>query len=156
MIRKARIDDAKAIHKLLSEYAEAGKMLSRSLADIYQTIRSFYIYEDEGEVAGISCLQIWWEDLAEVRSLAVSSSQAGKGLGRDLVEACESEAQQLGITRVFALTYQKDFFARMGFEMIEKNELPQKIWGDCMKCPKFPDCDEIAMAKDIPALRTDP
>jgi amino-acid N-acetyltransferase len=152
MIRKARIDDAKAIHKLLSEYAEAGKMLSRSLADIYQTIRSFYVYEDEGEVVGISCLQIWWADLAEVRSLAVSASQAGKGLGRDLVEACVREARDLGITRVFALTYQKEFFARMGFEVIEKNELPQKIWGDCMQCPKFPDCDEIAMAKNIPRL----
>lgn len=154
MIRKARIDDAKAIHKLLSEYAEAGKMLSRSLADIYQTIRSFYIYEDEGEVAGISCLQIWWSDLAEVRSLAVSASQAGKGCGRDLVEACVREARDLGITRVFALTYQKDIFARLGFEVIEKNELPQKIWGDCMHCPKFPDCDEIAMAKNVPLLES--
>lgn len=152
MIRKARIDDAKDIHRLLSEYAEAGKMLSRSLADIYQTIRSFYIYESDGEVAGISCLQIWWADLAEVRSLAVSASHAGKGSGRDLVEACVREAQDLGIPRVFALTYQKEFFARMGFEVIEKKELPQKIWGDCMQCPKFPDCDEIAMAKDIPRL----
>jgi amino-acid N-acetyltransferase len=154
MIRKARIDDAKAIHKLLSEYAEAGKMLSRSLADIYQIIRSFYIYEDAGVVVGIACLQIWWADLAEVRSLAVSSTHAGKGCGRNLVEACLHEAQQLGITRVFALTYQKEFFARMGFEVIEKSELPQKIWGDCVQCPKFPDCDEIAMARDIPRLES--
>ncbi|MDY0292324.1 MAG: N-acetyltransferase [Desulfuromonadaceae bacterium] len=152
MIRKAHIDDAKAIHKLLSAYAQAGTMLSRSLANIYQTIRSFYIYEDNGEVVGISCLQIWWADLAEVRSLAVSSSHAGKGLGRELVEACLHEAQELGISRVFVLTYQEDFFARLGFEVIEKNELPQKIWGDCMQCPKFPDCDEIAMAKQIPRL----
>ena len=149
MIRKARIADAKAIHELLSEYAGAGKMLSRSLADIYQTIRSFYIYEEQGAVAGIACLQIWWADLAEVRSLAVSSAYAGKGCGRELVQACLHEAQELGITRVFALTYQQEFFSRLDFSIIEKRELPQKIWGDCMKCPKFPDCDEIAMARDI-------
>ncbi len=150
MIRKARIDDAQAINTLLSEYATAGTMLSRTLANIYQTIRSFYIYEDQGQVAGIACLQIWWADLAEVRSLAVDAEHAGKGCGRLLVEACLEEAQELGISRVFALTYQKDFFSRLGFEVIEKRELPQKIWGDCMQCPKFPDCDEIAMAKNIP------
>ncbi len=149
MIRKARIEDAKAIHKLLSEYATAGKMLPRTLAGIYQTIRSFYIYENHGQVAGIACLQIWWADLAEVRSLAVDAAHAGKGCGRQLVEACLQEAQELGISRVFALTYQQEFFSRMGFEVIEKRELPQKIWGDCMQCPKFPDCDEIAMAKSI-------
>ncbi|MBN2645875.1 MAG: N-acetyltransferase [Desulfuromonadaceae bacterium] len=146
MIRKARIADAQAIHKLLSEYAGEGKMLSRSLPEIYQVIRSFYVYEEQGVVVGIVSLQVWWADLAEVRSLAVSSSQSGKGCGRQLVQACLEEARELGISRVFALTYQQDFFSRLGFSVIEKSELPQKIWGDCVKCPKFPDCDEIAMA----------
>ncbi|MGD9848069.1 MAG: N-acetyltransferase [Desulfuromonas sp.] len=147
MIRKARIADATAIHRLLSNYAGEGKMLSRSLAEIYQVIRSFYVYEELGEVVGIVSLQIWWEDLAEVRSLAVDASQAGKGCGRQLVQACLDEARELGIGRVFALTYQQDFFARLGFGVIDKSALPQKIWGDCVKCPKFPNCDEIAMLR---------
>lgn len=144
-LRKACIGDAKAIHKLLVEHAGQGLMLSRSLAEIYQAIRSFYVLDHEGEVLGTVSLQVWWLDLAEVRSLVVSGSLAGQGYGRQLVQSCLNEAQQLGITRVFALTYQAEFFARLGFTVIEKNELPQKIWGDCMQCPKFPDCDEIAM-----------
>jgi amino-acid N-acetyltransferase len=149
MIRKARITDASAIQKLLVEHASRGLMLSRSLAEIYQAIRSFYVIEIDGEILGIVSLQIWWLDLAEVRSLVVSSALAGKGLGRDLVNICLAEARELGLKRVFALTYQEEFFAKLGFSIIEKNELPQKIWGDCMKCPKFPDCDEIAMAVEL-------
>ncbi|MCD6527298.1 MAG: N-acetyltransferase [Desulfuromonas sp.] len=146
MIRKACIADVDAIHKLLVEHAGQGVMLSRSLAELYQAIRSFYVLEEDGQVLGMVSLQIWWKDLAEVRSLVVSSSLAGMGCGRQLVEACLKEARELGISRVFALTYQEVFFARLGFTLIEKSELPHKIWGDCMKCPKFPDCDEIAMA----------
>jgi amino-acid N-acetyltransferase len=145
-IRKARIPDAKAIHKLLITYAQQELMLSRSLPDIYERIRSFYVYEVSGEILGAVSLQICWEDLAEVRSLAVTETQVKKGIGRQLVQACLEEARDLGLKKVFALTYQPVFFEKMGFQYIEKAELPQKIWSDCVKCPKFPDCDEIAMS----------
>ncbi len=145
-IRKARIPDAKAIHKLLITYAQRELMLSRSLPDIYERIRAFYVYEVAGEILGTVILQICWEDLAEVRSLAVAETQVKKGIGRQLVQACLEEARELGLKKVFALTYQPVFFEKMGFQYIEKSELPQKIWSDCVKCPKFPDCDEIAMS----------
>ena len=145
-IRKARIPDAKAIHKLLITYAQQELMLSRSLPDIYERIRSFYVYEVSGEILGTVSLQICWEDLAEVRSLAVAETQVKKGMGRQLVQSCLEEARALGLKKVFALTYQPVFFEKMGFQYIEKAELPQKIWSDCVKCPKFPDCDEIAMS----------
>lgn len=146
MVRKARIADARAIHKLLLGYAREGMMLSRSLPDIYENIRDFYVCEEAGATVGTVCLHICWEDLAEVRSLAVDAGYEGQGLGRKLVEACLSEARELGMKRVFALTYKPIFFGKLGFHEIEKSELPQKIWGDCMKCAKFPECDEIALS----------
>lgn len=149
MIRKATIGDVRTIHKLLMNYANAGMMLSRSLSDLYEAIRDFYVWEEEGVVVGTVCLHICWEDLAEVRSLAVDKAYEGRGIGRRLVEACLDEARLLGLKKVFALTYQEAFFARLGFQVIEKSELPHKIWGDCLKCPKFPECDEIAMRIDV-------
>ena len=147
MIRKATIADVKTIHKLLMDYARDGLMLSRSLADIYEALRDFYVYEQDGVVAGTVCLHICWEDLAEVRSLAVDHGFEGRGIGRQLVEICLDEARQLGLKRVFALTYKQVFFEKLGFLVIEKSELPHKVWGDCLKCAKFPDCDEIAMIR---------
>lgn len=149
MIRKAKIADGKAIHQLLLKYAGQGLMLSRSLPDIYETIRDIYVFEEAGEVLGTAWLHICWEDLAEVRSLAVDEKAGGKGVGRKLVEACLDEARQIGMKRVFCLTYQPDFFGRLGFGEIEKSELPHKIWGDCVKCVKFPECDEIAMQVEL-------
>ncbi len=149
MIRKARIPDTKAIHKLLADYAREGLMLPRSLSDLYETIRDFYVFEDSGHVVGTVCLHVCWEDLAEVRSLAVASESGRQGIGRQLVTACLDEAKQLGLRRVFALTYQQDFFEKLGFDLIEKSELPHKIWADCLKCAKFPDCDEISMSIDL-------
>lgn len=149
MIRHARIPDARAIHQLLLSYAKDGQLLGRSLADIYDTIRDFYVYEEAGQVIGVGALAICWEDLAEVRSLAVAAGQQGKGIGRTIVEACLEEAVQLGLKRVFALTYQPVFFQQLGFHEIEKSELPHKVWGDCIKCVKFPDCDEIALAINL-------
>jgi len=151
MIRKARIADAKQIHKLLMTYAKDGLMLSRSLSDIYEGIRDFYVFECDGAVAGTVCLHICWEDLAEVRSLAVAAEYEGRGIGRHLVQACLDEARQLGLPRIFALTYQQAFFEKFAFRVVEKSELPHKVWGDCLKCAKFPDCDEIAMIVDLPA-----
>ncbi|MCD6187044.1 MAG: N-acetyltransferase [Desulfuromusa sp.] len=149
MIRHARIPDARKIHKLLLVYAQDGQLLGRSLANIYDSIRDFYVYEEDGEILGIGALSICWEDLAEVRSLAVAPGQQGKGIGRKIVEMCLSEATELGLKRVFALTYQPNFFKTLGFFDIEKSELPQKIWGDCINCVKYPDCDELALAINL-------
>lgn len=149
MIRKARIADVKIIHKLLLNYAKDGLMLSRSLSELYEGIRDFYVYEDQGDVVGTVCLQICWEDLAEVRSLAVIEGRGMRGIGRQLVEACLDEAREQGLKRVFALTYKPGFFEKLGFHLIEKSELPHKIWTDCIKCPKFPECDELALSIDL-------
>jgi len=149
MLRKARITDARAIHQLLIGYAREGLMLSRPLSEIYESIRDFYVVEDGERVIGTVSLHICWDDLAEVRSLAVATDEEGRGIGRCLVEACLEEACQLGLKRVFALTYKPGFFTKLGFHEIEKSELPQKIWGDCMKCAKFPECDEIALIKHL-------
>jgi amino-acid N-acetyltransferase len=149
MIRKARIPDVKIIHKLLLDYAREGLVLPRSLSELYETIREFYVFEENGQVVGTVCLNICWEDLAEVRSLAVVKGQGGKGIGRQLVRSCLDEARELDIKRVFTLTYKTRFFERLGFHLIEKSELPHKIWRDCLKCPKFPECDEIAMSIEL-------
>jgi amino-acid N-acetyltransferase len=146
MVRKAVLGDAKIIHQLLNRFAGEGLMLSASLAEIYEYIRSFYVFEESGEVVGTVRLQICWDDLAEIRSLAVNEQAGHRGLGSQLVNACLQEARELGLKRVFALTYKPGFFARLGFAEIDKGELPQKIWRDCIKCAKFPECDEIAVS----------
>lgn len=149
MIRKAHIPDVKEIHRLLLDYARDGLLLSRSLAELYESLRDFYVYEADGKVIGTAALNICWEDLAELRSLAVHPDYNGRGAGKELVQACLDEARRLGIRRVFALTYKQAFFEKLGFKVIEKSQLPHKIWGDCMKCAKFPDCDEIALSIDL-------
>jgi amino-acid N-acetyltransferase len=151
MIRKALIPDVREIHRLLLGYARDGLLLSRSLAELYESLRDFYVYEVDGQVVGAAALNICWEDLAELRSLAVHADFNGRGVGRDLVLACLEEARRLGLRKVFALTYKQVFFEKLGFSVIEKSELPHKIWGDCMKCAKFPDCDEIALSIDLHA-----
>lgn len=149
MIRKALIPDVKNIHRLLLDYARDGLLLSRSLAELYESLRDFYVFEVDGRVIGTAALNICWEDLAEVRSLAVHPDFNGRGVGRELVQSCLEEARRLGIRRVFALTYKQVFFEKLGFAVIEKSQLPHKIWGDCMKCAKFPDCDEIALSIEL-------
>ncbi len=154
MIRKARMGEVKAIQKLIAEYARKGDMLPRSLSEIYENLRDYFVYlEDGGEVIGSAAIHIMWEDLAEVRSLAVRDGHKSKGVGTQLVEACISEAIVLGIARVFALTYRPEFFEKMGFVRVEKSELPQKIWTDCLKCSKFPDCDEVALVSDLSGMQ---
>lgn len=150
MIRKARMGDVKAIQKLVAEYAKKGDMLPRSLSEIYENLRDYFVFtEDGGEVVGSAAIHIMWEDLAEVRSVAVREDRKRRGVGTRLVEACISEAIVLGITRVFALTYRPEFFEKLGFFRVDKSELPQKIWTDCLKCSKFPDCDEVALLADL-------
>ena len=150
MIRKARMGDVKAIQTLIGEYARKGDMLPRSLSSIYENLRDYFVFENgDGEVIGSAAIHIMWEDLAEVRSLAVREGEMRQGIGTKLVEACISEAIVLGITRIFALTYRPDFFRRLGFREVDKSELPHKIWSDCLKCAKFPDCDEVALVADF-------
>ena len=152
MIRKAVIADIKPIHKMLSYYAEKGLLLPRSLSDLYDHLRDHFVIEEchEGEgILGVCALGISWEDLGEIRSLAIVENQQGRGLGSRLVETCLQEAGSLGLRRIFTLTYVPEFFNLLGFKVVEKSALPQKIWADCLKCPKFPDCDETAMTIEL-------
>jgi amino-acid N-acetyltransferase len=154
MIRKARMSDVKGIHQLIADYAKKGDMLPRSLADIYENLRDYFVFlDDDGELVGSAAIHIMWEDLAEVRSLAVREGRMRRGVGTKLVESCISEAIVLGIARVFALTYKPEFFEKLGFHIVDKAELPQKIWADCLKCSKFPDCDEVALVADFSGRR---
>ena len=149
MIRKAQISDVKEIQKLLTHYASKGDMLSRSLSELYEAVRDFYVDEADGRILGASALHIVWEDLAEIRSVAVVEDAGRKGVGTQVVQACIDEARAMGLKRLFCLTYKPNFFGKFGFQIVDKSQLPHKVWGDCIKCPKFPDCDEIAMAMDL-------
>lgn len=145
MVRKAHITDVKSIHKIINDFARKEQMLPRALNDIYECLRDFYVCERSGRLQGVCALRIIWEDLAEVRSLAVRDAYQGQGIGTRLLKACLQEASDLGIKKVFALTYHPGFFMKHGFSEIDKNELPHKIWGDCLRCPKFPECNEHAV-----------
>jgi amino-acid N-acetyltransferase len=144
-IRKAKISDLKKAQKLVNDYAKREQMIPRSLNELYETVRDFIVCELNGNVCGVCALHIMWEDLAEIRSLAVENKHQNKGIGRNLVKQCLKEAKALGIKKVFALTYQPDFFKTLGFADTDKASLPQKIWGDCVRCPRFPECDEHAV-----------
>lgn len=151
MIRKAKISDVPVIQKMLVQFAKEGKLLARSLSELYTNLRdtSVAVDEENEQVIGCCSLHIIWENLAEIRSLAVQNSHQGRGIGRKLVETCMAEAKDLGIERIFTLTYETSFFQRLGFQIVDKNIFPQKIWADCLHCPKFPDCDEVALVKDL-------
>lgn len=148
-IRKATVRDVKTIQSLINKFAAKEKMLPRALNDIYENLRDFFVCDDSGETVAASALHIAWEDLAEIRSVVVSKAYQSQGIGKKLLAQCLKEAKSLGIKRVFALTYNPGFFAEMGFQEVDKNSLPHKIWGDCLKCPRFPDCNEIAVIKDL-------
>ncbi|GAB6077411.1 N-acetyltransferase [Hydrogenobaculum acidophilum] len=150
-IRKAKIKDAPYIHELINDYAKEGVLLPRSLSSIYENIRDFFVAIDNEKVVGACALHIVWEDLAEIKSLAVIKDYIKKGIGKALVEKCLEEAAYYNIKTVFVLTYQVDFFKKMGFKLIQKETLPHKIWGECINCSKFPSCDEIAMSKLLKA-----
>lgn len=146
MIRAARMDDIKQIHSLLNHFADKGLLLGRSISSLYDQLRDFIVYCDENDkIAGACALHICWENLAEIRSLAVREEIQGKGVGKQLVQHCLMVADELSIEQIFTLTYQRPFFLKLGFEDIDKKELPHKIWSDCVNCSKFPDCDEEAL-----------
>lgn len=149
MIRKAKLDDIKEIQRLIKLFSSHGGILPRSLSELYDHLRDFFVFIQNRKIVGICALHICWDDLAEIRSLAVQEKDQKKGIGAKLVKACLEESKQLGVKRVFALTYQPQFFKKMGFKEVDKNILPHKIWTDCLKCVKFPDCDEIAMLKEM-------
>jgi amino-acid N-acetyltransferase len=144
-IRKAKISDLKEVHKLINNFAKREQMIPRSLNELYETLRDFVICDADGTVCGVCALHIMWEDLAEIRSLAVDEVHQKRGIGKNLVRECLKEARALGVKRIFALTYSPDFFKKMGFKDADKSSLPQKIWGDCLRCPRFPECDEHAV-----------
>ena len=146
MIRKAKVSDIKAIHSLLLNYSETGVLLGRSLSDLYDQIRDFYVsVNDENKLEGICGLHVCWDDLGEIRSLAVKDEYKGQDRGLELVKACIREAEDFGLNKLFVLTYVPDFFKKLGFKNVDKKVLPHKVWADCMNCVKFPDCDEEAM-----------
>ena len=151
-IRRAAAKDIKVIHRLLSLYGGQGLLLARPLSELYDHLRDFFVLVETGgdeSVVGACALGICWEDMAEIRSLAVQKGYQGQKLGSQLVLACLEEARALGIKRVFVLTYVEGFFAKMGFKVVEKSILPHKIWADCLRCSKYPDCDETAMILDL-------
>jgi len=145
MIRKATFMDVKAIQSLVNNYADSGQMLPRTLNELYEHLRDFHVYEENGSLIGVCALHVSWDRLAEVRSLAVRQDRIKRGIGAELVRQCLEEAAELRVERVFVLTYQSGFFRKLGFTEVDKKELPHKIWTDCLNCVKFPDCDESAL-----------
>jgi amino-acid N-acetyltransferase len=155
MIRNATIHDVPRMQEIINSHAELGRMLFKSLAQFYESLRDFAVFEEGGRVVGCAALTIIWADLAEVRSLAVDDAFRGRGIGSRLVEWTFAEGRRLGIRKLMTLTYEQRFFARLGFEVVQKENLPLKVWSDCVRCPKNEGCDEIAMVRvleDVPRV----
>jgi len=151
---KATVADVQQVCDLVNIYADRGQMLPRTMGEIYETIRDFFVVRRGLDVLACGALHIIWDDLAEVRSLAVREEAQTAGLGSLLVQACVEEAGRLGLRRLFALTLKPAFFEKLGFAQADVMTLPQKVWNECYCCPKFPNCDEIAMVLDLPASTT--
>ena len=152
MIRNARMGDIKEIYNLLQYFADKDLLLGRSLSSLYDQLKDFSVYvekveddQDQEKLVGVCAFHICWDNLAEIRSLAVAEGYQGKGVGQQLVDKALTEADSYGITKVFTLTYQPEFFRKLGFKDIDKAELPHKVWSDCINCSKFPDCNEEAL-----------
>ena len=148
-IRCANLGDITGIHSLLKHFSDRGVLLPRSESDLFNNMREFLVVEDHGQVIACSALQIFTRQLGEVRSLAVSPRHGGYGLGRQLVHQIETQARELGLSRLMALTYVTGFFHKLGFRTVEMQALPEKVWGACINCYKFQNCDEIAVLKDL-------
>lgn len=146
---KAAIADVRDIHDLVNFYAARGEMLPRTMGEVYENLRDFFVVREDGRFLGCVALHIVWSDLAEVKSLAVVEDAQARGVGSLLVRACIEEARQVGIDRLFALTYRPAFFERLGFEQADVMTLPRKVWNECYRCPKFPSCNEIALVLDV-------
>jgi len=152
-IEKARIDDVPTIHRLVNSFADRGEMLHRPLSEVYENLRDFFVIRKDEEVAACVALHICWSDLAEIKSLAVREEDQDQGVGKTLAEACIEEARGLGIATLFALTYKPTFFEKLGFKKVDVQKLPRKVWGECQRCPKFPNCDETALILPLKPVR---
>lgn len=150
MIRKAVVTDTEDILRLINHFAEKDLMLPRSPQEVYENIRDYFVCVENGKLIGCAALHVFWKDISEIKSLAVEEQHQGKGIGRNLVKACMEEASALGVSRLFVLTYLPELFEHLGFRPIEKTELPHKIWTECVKCHKFPDCKEVSLIMDLP------
>jgi len=148
-IEKARIRDVPQMHQLINHFADRGEMLARSLSEIYENIRDYFVTRKGERVIACAALHVSWSDLAEIKSVAVAEDSQKQGVGDQLIAACLREAKELGIPTVFCLTYKPAFFEKSGFSQLDKMELPHKVWGECYRCPKFPNCDEIALIKHL-------
>jgi amino-acid N-acetyltransferase len=147
-IRPARVGDVPAIQELIRTFADRKLMIRRSQGELYESIREFLVAtDDDGQIIGCVALHVFWEDLAELKCLAVAEQGQRRGVGRSLVEACWEAARELEIPSVFTLTYVAEFFERCGYHRIEKADLPHKIWNECVRCPLFPNCNEIALIR---------
>ncbi len=149
VVEKARAADAPDIHAVITFFADRDEMLHRSLNEVYETLRDFYVARVDGAFAGCAALHLWWGDLAEIKSLAVREDRQLKGIGYRLVAECLEEARRIGLAQVFALTYKPGFFEKLGFSIANVAEFPRKVWNECYRCPKFPSCNEIAVAIDL-------
>ena len=150
-VEKARISDVPKMHQLINYFAEKDEMLPRSLSELYENLRDCFVVRQGKQVVACAALHVFWSDLAEIRSLAVAEANQDQGLGVLLVEACLKEAGELGITTIFCLTYKPALFEKFGFAQVDKMELPRKVWTECYRCPKFPDCDEVALIYNLEA-----
>lgn len=148
-IRKAKVGDIERIKELIDKWAQKELMLARSLSELYENTRDFWVCEEDGQVIGCAALHVDWADLGEIKSTAIEGKNHRRGIGTKLVQACLSEAGEMGLKKIFALTYRQDFFEKNGFTVIDKSLLPHKIWSECIRCPKFPNCDEIAMIREL-------
>lgn len=148
-LRRARVADVVPMQRLINTFAERDEMLPRALHELYENIRDFVVMEEDGEIVGTAALHVNWANLAEVKAVAVAAHCHRKGYGRQLVQATLEDARHLGIARVFCLTYRPDFFRSLGFTEVDRNTLPRKVWSECIRCPKFTNCTEIAMAVTV-------
>jgi amino-acid N-acetyltransferase len=144
-VEKAKIGDVPQIHRLVNYFAAKGDMLARPLSELYENIRDFFVVREGQEVIACCSLHVTWADLAEVKAMAVKENYQRQGVGSNLVKACKKEAVDLDIPILFTLTYRPEFFGKHQFIEVDKMQLPKKVWTECYHCPKFPDCDEIAM-----------
>lgn len=149
MIRKARIKDIKQIQSLINTFAKQELMLPRSLNELYENLRDFWVFEDNKRIVGCCALHVCWQDLVEIKSLAVAKDRQRKGISKQLLVACIKEAKELQAKKIFVLTYKPEYFKKFGFRRIKNSCLPHKIWAECINCPKFPNCKEIAMVRQL-------
>lgn len=145
-IRKAKVSDVEAIYEMILMYAKKGILLPRTRESLYENLQVISVATIDDQVVGTASLHLLGKDLAEIRSLVVADEASGKGIGKLLVNQIVEDTRKLGVPKLISLTYQVTFFEKCGFKVIEKTEMPQKVWKDCINCHKFPDCDEIAMA----------